>query len=287
MNSNLGPSRFIPASILLHFVIFLFIIGVAQNTSISVEQEIYSVSIEAGSKLGGVSRIPEQKDREKAVVESSKIEKKTLSQTEKKELEALLNEKTITEKTPDATNLEKKKHTPTPTVRQTPKTTPNAKQTPTPIPKATKKPTPTPKPKIEIDSEYSRILKEYLGESTRAGGEGIGAGRIGPEKGYGGGILKDPEWIKYRDTIIETIKKNWFWQDRSANLKAVVSFNISPDGRILNVKLVESSGVPAFDQSCVKAVMGTPFLPPPPMRFYQDFQKVEIIFIPQGLYGSD
>ncbi|MCX7953501.1 MAG: TonB C-terminal domain-containing protein [Deltaproteobacteria bacterium] len=130
------------------------------------------------------------------------------------------------------------------------------------------------------------MLRQYLGESSRAGGQGIGAARLGGDRGYGGGILKDPEWIRYRDLILESVKKNWFWHDKSSNLRAIVSFNISRDGRIYNVTLKETSGVSSFDQSCVKAVLSTYRLPPPPERFYQDFQLVEIIFIPSEMLGG-
>ncbi|MCS6962021.1 MAG: TonB C-terminal domain-containing protein [Deltaproteobacteria bacterium] len=275
--------RYLSASLLLHMGALFLGLFIEADRDWNIQEEVYSVSIETGSKLGGISKVPEKKDFEKPVIEKKQetnekqLRTDNLNSEQKKELENLLKEPGIgTALTPTvrptATSTRRPTLTPAPT-----KTTIPKKSTPT------KKPTPLLQPKTKIDSEYSSILREYLGESSRAGGEGIGAGRIGPEKGLGGGILKDPEWLRYRDLIIETIKSNWFWHDRTSKLQAVVAFNLMPDGKIHNIQLKASSGVTAFDSSCLQAVIKTDRLPPPPPRFYEDFRTVEILFVPREM----
>lgn len=281
MTEEIQIRRYLSTSVLLHLLFILLITVSVTRQTFEITEEIYSVSVETGAKLGGISRVPEKKDFEKPLVSNLKKDQlpKELKPEEKKQLENLLAE-------PESKSelFEPTKPPPAATTRPTPHPTPTKKLPPTPRQTPTTPPTPRRQPKTNIDTEYSNILREYLGESSRAGGDGIGAARIGPDRGYGGGIIKDPEWIRYRDTILESVKRNWFWHDKSSNLQAIVTFNIAPDGKILNPRLKRSSGDAAFDQSCLKAVISTDRLPPPPQRFYMDFETVDVSFIPREMF---
>lgn len=280
MHAGVSFRKYLSASLLLHLLFFIVVAFSVTRRAFEISEEIYSVSVETGTKLGGISRVPEKKDFEKPLVSNRKEEQpvKELKPEDKRQLENLLSEPERKTEFTDPT-----KPPATPTKRPTPRPTPTRRVEPTPRRTPTPVPTPRTQPRTNIDSEYSNILREYLGESSRAGGEGIGAARIGPDRGYGGGIIKDPEWIRYRDTILESIKRNWFWHDKSSNLQAIVVFNIAPDGKIINPRLKRSSGVLAFDQSCLKAVVATDRLPPPPRQFYADFETVEVAFIPREM----
>jgi len=271
------PRRYISLSVLLHLLVLLLIVKF-NRTSFNFNQnfEVYSVSIEGGSKLGGHSQVPEEKDfSKKTVVEEKPREKEpVITEAEKEKLKNTLQEDISA---------------PAPTLAPSPK--PTKPPTPKPVKTPAKKPSPTPtprtEPKIKIDSDYDTILKRYLGESTDAGGEGIGAGRISSEKGLGGGILKDPVWLKYRNTVLEILRNNWIWQDKQSNLQAVISFRVAPDGKISQVVLETSSGNSAFDSSCLNAVAKSNPLPPPPQQYYKDFEFLRITFAPKLFLSGD
>ena len=273
----LPPRRYISLSLILHIIVLILIVEF-NRTSFDFNQnfEVYSVSIEGGSKLGGHSQVPEEKDLSKKVVVEEKSKEKEPVITEK-EKEKLKN--TLQEDIP----------APSPTLAPSPK--PKKPPTPKPVKTPPKKPTPTPtlrkEPNVKIDSDYETILKRYLGESTDAGGEGIGAGKISSEKGLGGGVLKDPIWLKYRNTVLETLRNNWIWQDKQSNLQAVVSFRVAPDGKISQVVLETSSGNSAFDNSCLNAVAKSNPLPPPPPQYYRDFEFLRITFAPKLFLSGD
>jgi TonB family protein len=58
-----------------------------------------------------------------------------------------------------------------------------------------------------------------------------------------------------------------------------VGFSILPDGRVVNIKSVESSGNLHFDQSVLNAVRNAQKdLGPPPETYRRDFQDVQLTF---------
>jgi colicin import membrane protein len=134
---------------------------------------------------------------------------------------------------------------------------------------------------LDIDKRLQSALQRYIGESTEAGGQGFGAGRVGGT-GMGGGVVVPPEVIAYKKLILARIKDAWRWFDPNSSLINQVVFEIEADGRTKNVHVVKSSGNSGFDDSVIRAVMKASPLPPPPPNVYEKFFKsVRVTFDPR------
>ena len=112
-----------------------------------------------------------------------------------------------------------------------------------------------------------------------AGGYGS-AGNPGPGGNPNGrpGIdaVKDVDFGPYMKELQRRIKMNWDPPKGNESKRVILLFSISKDGRLLNVKVAKTSGVPAADRAAINAVQLTaPFKPLP-----SDFrgQKVDIQF---------
>lgn len=242
----------------------LFVFFLQGNPSNLAEPEVYSISIESGQNLGGISQVP--KDESRSPVVPPKAQVPTAVETA----------------APLPTNdAEVSLATPVPTARPNPTAIPKA--TPRATPKPTKGPTPTPRPptKAETDRDYQKLMQRYLGESAQAGGKGFGAARQGGEKGMGGGTLRPPEFFRYRDLLEAYVKGGWRWVGAETNLRARVVFDIAPDGTVSNVRIVEGSGNQDFDDSILRAVYKASPVPKPPDTVYEFFKQVRIEFKPE------
>ena len=222
---------------------------------------IYSVTVEAGKSVGGISQVPEPK-------------KKTQMAPPKNVAPPKMEE---VEKAPKDAELS--------LAKETPKPTPKPKATPPPQKKAeAQKPTPKPTPKEpsldEINKKLSQAMQRYLGESTDAGGKGFGAASTGGA-GMGGGAARPPEFFTYKKLLEDRIKGGWRWFDTSSPLVAQVEFAISPNGAVSDVRIVKRSGSPEFDESVERAVQKGNPLPSPPSSVYSFFRVVRMTFDPR------
>jgi colicin import membrane protein len=132
----------------------------------------------------------------------------------------------------------------------------------------------------KADEEYRKSVDQYLGESVNAGGKGFGAARTGGS-GTGGGTQRPPEFFRYFDQIQKIIKSNWRWYDSNANLRVEVEMKLAKNGAIEFARIVESSAVPEFDRSVMRALEASDPLPPPPAIVYNYFKHVIIVFDPR------
>ena len=292
--------------------VFLFVIiagnlfGLGRSSAKNV---IYSVTLESGDKLGGISQVPDKNKKSekvsphKKVKEANKTEqiKKKAEQPKenteqvkieedpKKEEKKLAPEKKVKE--PEKENvIKEKKEKPEPPKKEEPKKEAPKKQVPKKkesSKKETKKTSPK-KSKLDakkkalanINKSYEEALQRYSGESTNAGGQGFGSTGQGG-KGMGGGVQKPPEWHRYARVLEAYIKEGWNWHDRKASILASTSFKISKQGIISNIRLVESSGNPLFDDSVLRAISKASPVPAPPPRFYEDFKFIVMDFKPE------
>ena len=101
--------------------------------------------------------------------------------------------------------------------------------------------------------------------------EGAGYG-VGPGKGSEG-ILKDPEFLLYYNSVQDQIKKAWSFTGGSNDLTATVEFAIGPDGALHNAKIGTSSSDAAFDDSVIRAIRRAAPFPPPPDKFRDQFSE--------------
>lgn len=84
----------------------------------------------------------------------------------------------------------------------------------------------------------------------------------------------------YLNIVLNRIAENWYnpYQNTNLNLKAIIFFKITRDGRIEEVKIEKSSGKEDFDEYCRRAVLLTKNLPPLPEEFLAEALKIHLEF---------
>jgi TonB family protein len=250
-----------------------------------VEPEVYSITLESGRALGGVSQVP--KDDKKSEV--APLKNVAASEEDQPTVDEKKPQK---EKDPEPVepeeaevSLSEQKPTPVP-----PKPTPVVSK-PTPVPaKPSPKPTVVPtkapkKPKTEgtnTDKEYQNVLQRYTGESSNAGGKGFGSARAGVGSGMGGGKQISPEAMRYINLLQGRIKNAWRWYDTNTMLLTQVEFFIERDGRVRDISIVKTSGNGSFDESVVRAIAKVSPLPPPEESFYHEVRHMRPTFDPRN-----
>ena len=107
------------------------------------------------------------------------------------------------------------------------------------------------------------------GRFSNAAGNGQGnIGNPGPGNPNGTpGIdaIKEPDFGPYMKELQRRIKMNWDPPKGNESKRVILLFSIARDGRLLNVKVHKSSGLPVADNAAIDAVKLTaPFRPLPP-----------------------
>jgi TonB family protein len=87
-------------------------------------------------------------------------------------------------------------------------------------------------------------------------------------------------FLAYQTKIVAMIRENWAWPGGKSSLRALTRFNIEGDGEITGIKVSESSGDAAFDESIMRALRKSSPLPAPPESHRKDFSHVEMNFKP-------
>jgi TonB family protein len=131
-------------------------------------------------------------------------------------------------------------------------------------------------------------IAEAVGRRARLvdpGVEGKGTGgpiSHGPGTGAGG-IVKGIEYVLYRTHMEDRIKSAWVWAGANQSLRAVVRFGILPNGEIVDIQILISSGDRSYDASIERALRGANPLDPPPAQYRDEFATVELEFRPEDL----
>ena len=123
------------------------------------------------------------------------------------------------------------------------------------------------------------------GKGGSSGGRGTGAGGGGrfsngtgssygnlgnpgpgnPNGAPGIDAIKEPDFGPYMKELQRRIKMNWDPPKGNESKRVVLLFSIARDGRLLNISVHRSSGLPAADKAAIDAVKLTaPFRPLPP-----------------------
>jgi len=84
----------------------------------------------------------------------------------------------------------------------------------------------------------------------------------------------------YLNIVLNKIAENWYnpYQNTNLNLKAVIYFKITRDGKIEEVKIEKTSGKEDYDEYCKRAVLLTKNLPPLPDDFRAEALKIHLEF---------
>jgi len=179
----------------------------------------------------------------------------------------LADKKKEEDKNPEPVLQEKLK--PTPPKPAPPKETSPKAETPKPAP-------PKANPVQEALDKARAAAKTTPGDmrvKPNAVAEALAAARkqrgsYGEGEGEGGGGLGDV----YIAQIAMAIQQNWHWPAQAkGSLSVALYLKIDAAGRVLDVRVAESSGHAAFDSSAVSAVRVTQNLPPPPSSAYREF----------------
>lgn len=109
------------------------------------------------------------------------------------------------------------------------------------------------------------------GNGRFSNSNGTGNGNVGnpgpgnPKGAPGIDAIKEPDFGPYMKELQRRIKMNWDPPKGNESKRVVLLFKISKDGRLLNVSVQKSSGLPAADNAAINAVKLTaPFRPLPP-----------------------
>jgi TonB family protein len=141
----------------------------------------------------------------------------------------------------------------------------------------------TPSVKQQLAKLREELLKEHLKEISEekekereSPNENPGSGPVVADRatnghGYGvgsgtgsAGIEQDTEFLLYYKDVQDKIKGSWNFAGGDPSLTATVVYGINPDGTLNGLRVVNSSGDSAFDDSVVRAIKrAAPFLPPP------------------------
>jgi len=253
-------------------------------------QEIYTVTLEGGDRIGGISQVPlddkktkvlpnineplPQQEQTKldvketvpeapsAIEEQQKVQKQ--KEEEKKKLEEKKAEEKKLEEKKKLDELEKKKLEQQKNKKEQEKKEKEEKE----------------KEKKARDKKLLDAISKasnYKGESTNAGGQGLGAARLGGQ-GMGGGTPASIEFIMYRNALEQHIKSGWRWLPSQERYVCQVEFLILPDGTIQSASVASRSGNSSFDEAALRAVYKASPVPVPPQTLYSQFRTVRLTF---------
>ena len=120
------------------------------------------------------------------------------------------------------------------------------------------------------------------GLGNKPGDQPGGPVSVGPGEGLGG-TIKGVEYLLYYNQLLNRIKQSWAWAGTERALEAVVRFNITENGEVVNVRITQGSGDASYDASVERAVRAVNPLPPPPETYRKEFNDVELTFSPEQM----
>ncbi|RMD84504.1 MAG: hypothetical protein D6808_06875, partial [Candidatus Dadabacteria bacterium] len=220
-----------------HLLCFLAILfGSFPHNTTFRPPTVYSVTLEAGTKLGGISQAPKKEKSRPAPpkkIQPKRKRTKTLTNTEKKAKPQKKKEEKVVIKKKKKPKPAKKKIT----KKKKPIKTPKKKAPKKTAPKKSKPKKPPSQKKEDLslkdlDKLLQKATQRYTGESSDAGGKGFGSAYIGKGKGFGGGISRPKEFFIYRDALEMALKSEWSWTSDIKGLVAQVAFSLTPEGEI-------------------------------------------------------
>lgn len=283
-------------SFISHLLIVVIVVIVLEARAASAIRapEVFSVTLEGGEMLGGLSQVPKEEQKTPKVLPNVPTAEETpqVEATKKIEIdkptvvdEVKKKEEENKKKAEEQKKAEEKKKEEQKKLSEKQKKEEEAKK----AAEAKKKEADEKKQKELEKGERERRIRqaverakgrEYTGESANAGGEGFGAAQRGG-KGMGGGTLASPEFIAYMNALEEHIKAGWRWGlPTEERLQAQVLVVILPNGVVQDARVSRSSGNAKFDESALRAVFKASPVPPPPQTLYDKFREVRITFDP-------
>ncbi|MBQ9244854.1 TonB family protein [bacterium] len=115
-------------------------------------------------------------------------------------------------------------------------------------------------------------------------GTGTGKGNVGnpgpgnPNGAPGIDAIKEPDFGPYMKELQRRIKMNWDPPKGNESKRVILLFTIARDGRLLNIKVHRSSGLPAADNAAMNAVKLTAPFRPLPAEFKGNSVDIQFTF---------
>jgi TonB family protein len=135
---------------------------------------------------------------------------------------------------------------------------------------------------------WRSAIKEVGKVASLGGGDGIDLQNLGGEKGFAeqGPLSFETQWYDWGDyaqSMVSKIRVNWYAnmpQLIRTGMKGVVTirFTIHRDGRISDITILQSSGVPPYDQAARKAIELSSPLKALPADFPNPQERVTCMF---------
>jgi TonB family protein len=155
----------------------------------------------------------------------------------------------------------------------TPIVTPESRQEPYEIEKKVEE-----QPKPKKDTGYKGFVQK--GDKDQKGGTDI-SDKLGPGTKFGS-VAVDNASFNYPYYFVQAfgkIQRNWSNPVAAHQpLSCVIYFQIIRSGTALSPEIEKSSGVPAFDRACLRAVQASSPLPPLPTDFRDDIIGIHLEF---------
>jgi TonB family protein len=159
---------------------------------------------------------------------------------------------------------------------------PDKPKPPKPTPKPPPRKQPPPRPEPEKTEEKT---PDEPAAATPAGPLAQGIGLGAPTQDAGSGIPSITSasfpYQYYRTTMVNLIRARWqrpLTPGLTDSLRCAISFLISKNGRVDGVAVSVPSGLPALDESAMRAVMHSNPLPPLPYQYMSPSVSAELIF---------
>ncbi len=92
---------------------------------------------------------------------------------------------------------------------------------------------------------------------------------------------------KYKAEILSAIQSNWRIDQVNPKLKCIYTVQLAPDGTVLSIQLMKSSGDSALDQSAQQAItLASPLPVPHNPALFNHFRQLVLTLSPQGILQS-
>jgi TonB family protein len=116
--------------------------------------------------------------------------------------------------------------------------------------------------------DLDRYISSGSGGNTGGGGGGSGGGQ-GQDDNAAGAYFDTQGYDlgPWGDQVVALVRRNWSVPPAAdLGMKGIVSiaFNVNRNGRLEDIRIISSSGIPSFDQAAVNALkISDPFIPLP------------------------
>ncbi len=160
---------------------------------------------------------------------------------------------------------------------------PPATAVPKPSVVATAPPVEVEAPKATTDAMRSAESKVTpvptpVPSDTGGGGGGRGLSVGGEATGGSTGIPSDFHFTYYVERMLALIESRWYKPVVPVGTRVRVGFVILKDGRLEDIRLEESSGMPTFDRAALRAIYAANPLPPLPPAYGKPSLTVHLSF---------